>query len=269
MPTNRRTTPAEVVSLAHLQQQIRRQRRISTAMIAALAVVVLLGATRPPQAAAMPTSIEELTVQRLNLVEPDGTLRLVMASRGRFPGDFYRGAENPRPDRRHVAGLLFLDDQGTEVGGLIYGARHDGEPLQAGMSLTFDRCRQDQVLQLLHEEGDGRTRTGVVISDRPDSRSCSIADLKREIAAIEALPAPERQARFEALERDGKLGATRAYLGTTADQGSMLSLRDAQGRPRLRLLVTAAGEPRLQVLDERGEVQGNLAVVAVPAAEPK
>jgi hypothetical protein len=61
---------------------------------------------------------EELDVQRLNLVEPDGTLRMVISDKARFPGAIIRGKEHAhtRPD----AGLLFFNDEGTEDGGLIF-----------------------------------------------------------------------------------------------------------------------------------------------------
>ena len=44
-------------------------------------------------------------------------------------------------------------------------------------------------------------------------------------------------------------------LGTTADKAAALSLADAQGRPRLMLLVTADGQPSVQLLDEFGAVR--------------
>lgn len=229
------------------------------------ATALLIAATQDP---AKPTQFTEIDVQRINLREPDGTLRLVLASKGRFPGDFLRGKENPRPDRQHAAGMLFLNDEGTEAGGLIYAGREVGGRAKAGMSLTFDRFRQDQVLQLLHQEGDGRASAGVVISDRPDGLTYPIDALKADVAAIEALPENQRGARWDALAKDGRLGNPRVFLGTTRDQGAALVLSDGSGRPRMMLMVTTAGEPRLQVLDEAGRVSGTFAIVPV-AAEGK
>jgi len=61
----------------------------------------------------------------LDVVEPDGTPRMILASRARFPGSFTRHKEVPRPDRSQVAGILFVDDEGTENGGLIQKGRID------------------------------------------------------------------------------------------------------------------------------------------------
>ena len=254
--------------IIRLRRQIRFTQVGVLALIATTGAGVMLG-MRNADAGKGPVKFEELTVQRLNVAEADGTLRLVVSSRDRFPGDFYKGIESPRPDRKHVAGMLFLNDEGTECGGLIYGARMDenGAAGEAGLSLTFDRLRQDQTLQLLHQEGGGRAMTGVSISDRPDGMKYSIAELKRDVAEIEKLPPDQQQGRFSELQAAGKLGSSRAYLGTTADRGSALVLNDASGRPRLMLLVTAEGEPKLQVFDDNGKVKGEFAITpAAPSA---
>ncbi len=56
------------------------------------------------------TSID---VERINLREPDGTLRMVLSNRAAFPGLIHKGKERPHPGRTHAAGLLFFNDQGT------------------------------------------------------------------------------------------------------------------------------------------------------------
>ena len=66
-------------------------------------------------------SFDQLTVHRINFVEPDGTPRLIISDRAEFPGAFMRGKEYPRPDRRDAAGMLFMNDEASEMGGLIWG----------------------------------------------------------------------------------------------------------------------------------------------------
>src|SRR5215467_13940003 len=66
------------------------------------------------------TTFEEITVQRINIVEPDGTLRMVISDKTRFPGIILKGQEHPHPSRK-TAGMLFFNDEGTENGGLIFG----------------------------------------------------------------------------------------------------------------------------------------------------
>lgn len=40
-----------------------------------------------------PATFEEIDVQRINLREPDGTLRMVVSNRTRFPGGMVKGRE--------------------------------------------------------------------------------------------------------------------------------------------------------------------------------
>ena len=262
-------TSHESELFTRLTRQVRLLQFLVLGIVTALAVAATLGFARPSGSTG--TQIEkfdEITVGRINVVEPDGTLRLVVSSRGRFPGDFFQGVESPRPDRKHAAGMLFLNDEGTECGGLIYaGKKDDAAGVSSGMSLTFDRFRQDQVLQLLHQEEGSFASTGLSINDRPDGSKYSIPDMKRDFAEIEKLPADQQQARYAAHQAEGKLGNPRAFLGTTRDQGSALMLSDAAGRPRLLMMVGADGEPTLQVLDEQGKVKGVFALT--PASSSK
>src|SRR5262249_9926008 len=66
------------------------------------------------------TTFEEIYVQRINIVEPDGTLRMVLSCKSKAPGVIIRGKEYPHPNRK-TAGVLFFNDEGTENGGLSFG----------------------------------------------------------------------------------------------------------------------------------------------------
>ncbi|PXA05828.1 hypothetical protein DD898_12855, partial [Staphylococcus pseudintermedius] len=84
-----------------------------------------------------------IDVQRINVREPDGTLRMVISDQTRFPGLILHGKEYPHPRSR--AGMLFYNNEGTEQGGLIFAGKQgaDGN-VSSGLSLSFDRYEQDQ-----------------------------------------------------------------------------------------------------------------------------
>ncbi|MGO9401875.1 MAG: hypothetical protein ACLPVW_00230 [Terriglobales bacterium] len=65
---------------------------------------------------------KEIDVQRLNLVEPDGTVRMIISNRSQAPGIIIKGKEYPHPNRK-TAGMTFYNDEGTENGGLILVAK--------------------------------------------------------------------------------------------------------------------------------------------------
>jgi hypothetical protein len=260
------TDPDVTASAMAVERRLAALRRITTgtaiASAAALGVAILAAVTAraprgdaaaPPAAPGRPDKLDELTVGRLNVVEPDGTPRMIIASRARFPGSFTRGKEIARPDRRDLAGILFVDDEGTENGGLVQSGQldQDGKP-RAGLSLTFDRFRQDQMVQLFLEEDGDQASAGVRINDQPSHQQFSIDDLMRLTTELARLPPDQRAAAFRHHKELGHFGQRRGYFGTH-DGAAQLALDDPQGRPRLVLGVSAQGEPSISLLDEAGK----------------
>src|ERR1043166_2241579 len=86
-------------------------------------------------------NLDQITVHRINVVEPDGTLRMVISNHAQLPGIIVRGKE--QSFARPQAGMLFYNDEGSENGGLIFGGRRNekGEVVDSGGSLSFEhRC---------------------------------------------------------------------------------------------------------------------------------
>lgn len=198
---------------------------------------------------------DEITVGRINIEEPDGTRRLVISNRTQFPGDFVKGKETPRPDRSTYAGMLFINDDGSEDGGLIFnGSETPDGRIDAGLSLTFDRFRQDQSLQLSHDDDEHGSTSAVIINDVPFYKDSSLDDQRGIVARARSLPPAERKAYLQRLRDEGRLSRNRIYLGTTDQRSASLTLKDAQGRPRMELLVSAQGRPEIRMLDESAKV---------------
>ncbi|PWF42038.1 hypothetical protein [Massilia glaciei] len=224
----------------------------ATTMASALAAVFMLtGAKEPPKHG----QFDEITVGRINIVEPDGTKRIVISNRAQFPGDFMQGKEGARPDRRSFAGMLFINEEGTENGGFIQkGSIAPDGTISSGLSLTFDRFRQDQALQLLNTDGADYQQTVIKINDVPNFKVTSMEDVRRFGEEASKLPSSEQQAYWQKLSGQGRLSTNRIFLGNTRDKGSALQLKDAQGRVRMMLLVGADGKAEIQMLDEAGKV---------------
>lgn len=188
---------------------------------------------------------------------------MVISNREQFPGEPWKGEENPRPDRRTMAGMLFINDEGTENGGLIQkGSLGADGQVNAGLSLTFDRFRQDQVLQLLHSEQGGRVSTAFSINDEADPLKLDNEQRNAKLQSLAALPAAERRAEMAKLREQGLLSTNRVRIGTTNDRASAMALSDAQGRPRLMLLVSADGKPSIMMFNDKGEVGRTIALDA-------
>lgn len=219
----------------------------------AFAAVVLTGATSTRSA-----KFDTIDVQRINLREPDGTLRMVVSNKAGFPGAIFGDHEYRHP--REAAGMIFFNDEGMENGGLIFGGtRGKGGKPDSGGHLSFDPYDRDQALSLSQIESDGVVRAGLQVND---TGSRSIEALFRAMERIDALPASEREAAREALfEADRTQGGglrPRVFVGKNDRQHSVVRLSDAEGRPRLVMQVTPEGEARIEFLDADGKVQRTL-----------
>src|ERR1700686_2980274 len=102
------------------------------------AISLCLGIIAWGQAAAerKVTGFVEIDVQRINVREPDGTLRMTISNAAPHPGLIFKGTEHPFPNRQ-AAGILFFNDEGTESGGLLYGGANKGQNVGSGGHLAL------------------------------------------------------------------------------------------------------------------------------------
>src|SRR4026207_292946 len=98
--------------------------------------------------------IDELTVQRLNVVDANGTLRFVLSNKARMHPGVMDGVTINRP--RPVAGMLFFNDEGDEVGGLTYTGTVANGQGRANAGIMFDQLKQDQTVGISYSEANGR-----------------------------------------------------------------------------------------------------------------
>lgn len=209
---------------------------------------VLMGATSNARRA----TFDQITVHRINVIEPDGTLRMVVSNAAEAPGSPIKGHVYGRNDRK-VAGIIFLNNEGTESGGLIYdGSRgKDGKASSHG-HLSFDNYDQDQTLVLeANQEDTTRKSTYLQINDPP---GWDIEELFKLQEADAAMPESAQQDAIRKFFASRPQSQQRVFLGTKPDRSSNLVLRDAEGRKRIVIAVAADGSPVLQFLDADGKI---------------
>jgi hypothetical protein len=170
------------------------------------------------------TTFDEITVERINIVEPNGTLRMVISNHARLPGIIVRGTE--KPFARPQAGVLFYNDEGSENGGLIFGGRTNakGEVVDSGGSLTFDKYEANQIVQLAGVDDHEDRFAGLSIADSPTGN-----DVRR-----------------------------RVWVGRRDDGAASVALSDANGKRRLVLSVSAEGNATVSFYAADGTLQKQL-----------
>ncbi len=199
-----------------------------------------------------------IAVERIDVVEPDGRPRLVLASRARFPGIIFEGKEYLHATR-DTGGVLFFNSEGDEMGGLVFDGRKKADGYQVSGGMTFDHFKQDQTVVIRYDDENGRETAGFEIVDRPQASILPAIELHDR--AAKAFTENERDAilaeKDETLERIGR-GRERAFLGKVPDGSALLRLADTNGRPRILIAVGADGAPSITFLDEGGAVVSRL-----------
>ena len=197
-----------------------------------------------------PARTDELTVQRLNVVDANGTLRLVISGKDRMHPGILDGKMIDRA--RPVAGMIFFNDEGDEVGGLtITGQERDGTR-RANALLAFDQIKQDQTIAIAYSEANGQRSTGLTVWDRPETRLSELID---KLNAANKLTDPaEREKAVQAARASVPPSPRRVFVGKNADRSAAIMLADGQGKARLSLRVDAAGQASIEFLDADGKV---------------
>jgi hypothetical protein len=243
-----------------MDNDIRRELRLLKGyaiVITALLGTVSLAAFRQ---ASQKQKFTEIDVERINVVEKDGKLRMVISNRDRSIGPIYKGKPFGYPGGTRP-GIIFFNDEGTENGGLTFtGKREADGTFRASSGFSFDQFNQDQILYFQYNDNNGRRNTGLTIADRAN---VDIYDLVAERDSIQkAIPAgPARDSAMVkwAAPRNGvPQVAQRVYVGRDASKAALVNLSDRNGKPRLRLMVDSLGTPSLEFLDASGNVTSRL-----------
>jgi hypothetical protein len=202
----------------------------------------------------------EIDVERLNIVEPDGKLRMVIANRPRSIGPIYKGKPFAYPGGTRP-GIIFFNDEGTENGGLtMTGSRRPDGTYSASTHMSFDQFDQDQIVVLNYSDQNGTRQAGLTFSDRWDK---PIIEFSNQLDSVRAMP--DGPAKTEAMRRlrspiqNGVVAAApRVFIGRDRSKAALLRLHDPMGRTRLLLSVDSLGAPRLQFFDDSGRVTATL-----------
>jgi hypothetical protein len=184
----------------------------SGALTLTFAVTVLCGFSREKKS----ETFDQITVHRLNVVEPDGTPRMVISNHDKLPGLIVHGKE--QAFARPQAGMLFYNDEGSENGGLIFGGYRNekGEVVDSGGSLSFDKYGENQIVQLAGVDDKEDKFAGLIVSD----------------------------------------SARRVWVGRDDKGIASVALMDSRGKKRILMEVRADGTPSLSFLDANGGLLG-------------
>ena len=200
-----------------------------------------------------------LSVERINIVDSAGHLALVLSNGSRLPGITWAGKEYVKPrGRRGSAGMIFYNEAGDEVGGLVYRGAPSGprDTSTAFGHLSFDQWKQNQVVALQYLDNGTNRSAGLRVWDRPPGTPTEAeahAVLGQQIGVTQPGPVRDSLRREYMRLEVAASGQLRAFLGS-ANGVAALELRDVNGHVRIRLSVDTVGTAQLAFLDTLGRV---------------
>ncbi len=222
-----------------LKKQIKRMRTSMYIMYAVLAgtlTAILF----------MATGSKELNVERINIREADGTLKMVLSNKKRqHPG---RMLGKDLPAREREAGMIFFNSDGDECGGLVY----DNDKKSAGMVYSVDKYHDDQVMQLQYQEDTQTKERKYGLQLWSYSKEASY--LEREAKFKELTKLKSRDAALKELRDQGLASSDRLFVGMTYQKEVGLFIKDDKGRARIRIYVDESNKAAIETLDTTGRV---------------
>jgi hypothetical protein len=229
--------------------QLERDVRFLKAYAAAgtLVVAALAGAAFQ-QASAPRQKFDEIDVERINIVEKDGRVRLVIANSARQAATVVDG-NAILPNRKRDAGLIFFNDEGDENGGMTWSGRTEKGSPSANAGLSFDQYKQDETVTLRYSQSGKDREAGLTIADRPETSIAVAAEMN------DAKTDQERARVRQTLVDSGAIGSRkRLFAGKDRTGTAKIALSDGTGAPRLVLSVDKDGAAKVEFLDKDGKV---------------
>ena len=157
-------------------------------------------------------------VERIDIVEKNGTNRIVISNEEHIPLPIIKGKSYER--RVSPAGLIFYDQYGDERGGIAI-SETENENMNA---IVFDYQNADAIGIFAKDDKQNKNfEAGLGINDK---------------------------------DLSGKAGynTNRINLGTRNGNAALV-IRDTNEIPRLVLKVDSIGTPSIEIFDENGEVE--------------
>lgn len=214
-----------------------------------LLTVALLGTIFYVVSQSKEKNFKEITVERINIVESNGDLKLVISNSKRQHPGIVNG--KPLPERERQAGLIFFNSVGDECGGLVF----DGNDKEAGLVLSVDKYRDDQVMQLQYIENTEQNarKYGMQFWDYPKEDAYD-----ERIKAFENYQKitddKEKTEAYLKMKQEGLLPEDRMFVGKNMNEDLGLFINDKKGKPRIKIYIDSKNNPKIELLNEEGNI---------------
>lgn len=192
---------------------------------------------------------ETIDVERINVVEKNGDLKLVISNSEQQHSGAING--KPIPKRQRPAGMIFFNSMGDECGGLIY----DAMDKEAGLVLSVDKYGDDQVMQLQYSENTElkKRKYGLQLWDFPKEDTFDVRMSRfNEISKLKTKK--EKQQAYLKMQKDSLLSNERMFVGKKINNELGVFINDNTGKPRIKIYIDKNNKPKMEFFDEEGKL---------------
>ena len=197
---------------------------------------------------------KEITVERINIVEPDGKLKMVISNQDSQHPGMVDG--KPFDARERSPGIIFFNEEQDEVGGLIYsGNKEQG----ATFILSIDQYKDDQVMQIRQTTNkNGDNRYGLQLWERDKDLTMPLRMNIMDSLENAGYNYRQKLAHLQEMNGGKPIVEPRLFVGKNYNRETGLFIQDQYGIERLRFYVDSSNSPKIEVLDEKGKVIRNI-----------
>lgn len=209
-----------------------------------------------------PTHFEEIDAERINIVGTNGKPVMALSNKRLIPGPAMNGKVYPKEyadGRELFSGIIFFNEQGDEVGGLIYNGFKKDSGYYAMEHLSFDQWKQNQVVAMQYLDNGKSKRAGLRVWDRPKVPLDEIFDrYKAKNGAQKNSPVYDSIVReIRASDKRGDNGVERMFIGSLNEE-AQIQLKDKKGNIRAKLYIDNKGDAKLDFMNEDGHLIKNI-----------
>ena len=196
----------------------------------------------------------EISVERINIVEPDGKLKMVISNQERQHPGMIDGKKFD--DRERSPGIIFFNEEQDEVGGLIYsGNKEEG----ANFVLSVDQYKNDQIMQLMqYTNENGDNRYGLQLWERDKKLTMPLTKKTMDSLEKEGYNYRQKLEYLKKMNGGEPINEPRLFIGKNYNREIGLFIQDKYGIDRLRFYIDSDNSPKIEVLDEKGEIIKNI-----------
>jgi hypothetical protein len=243
--------------MEHLLGKVKRLQ-LTVAVLTGVNLFILITSYR--QKREQQEKFDEISVDRINIVDKKGVTKMVIASEDMLRKD----AKGFNSEGFTYSGLLFRNEEGEECGGLIYNGKKTTTGQHADAGLTFDQYNQDQVINLNHEEivdsSEITVNDGLTILQRPDYKKKEEEYKTYEQIDKMNLLREQRDSIRAYYANKEVIGARRMFLGTSRGvkdskpyNETGLFIKNRGGKVVMKMFVDYNNVPHFEVYEPGGK----------------